>query len=348
MRIIRFYEASKTLKLVPESFEDLYLLDRVLSVGDLVASRSYRRFKSSDEDTGEQKEVFLRLALEKAEVDRSASRLRLTGKILEARPEEFVRLNTYHTLNIAPSDELEITKPEWREYILKRLKQSVQESKRPRLGIIAMDDEKATMAYVMGYGIEITGELYSGLSKKMKEKEFEAQRIKYFDEILAAATRMNVDIVVLAGPGFTKDDIKKYVEARGVRVGKRLFYASSGDAERTGIREIMQSSETSRILESEHVRREFQYLNIFFGSLRAGRSIYGAEKVGKALDGYTLGVVIVNDSVINNEQIRVLLEKADRNGVRIEIFNSEDEAGSQLSGFGNIAGIEKSLLGDLS
>ncbi len=344
MKIVRFYAASNLLKLVPESFEDLYLLARILSPGDRVASKSYRRFKSNEEDTGEQKEVFIRLTLEKIEIDRAASRLRLTGKILEARPEEFVRLNTYHTLNIAPSDLLDIEKSEWKEYILKRLKQAVLDSKRPRLGVIVMDDEKATLAYIMGYGIELTGELYSGLSKKMKEKDFEKQRIKYFDEILSAVSRMNVDIIILAGPGFTKDDVKKYIESKGIKVNKRLFYTGAGDAERTGIREVMQSTETSRILENEQVKREFEYLNLFFGSLRAGRSIYGIEKLGRIISEHALGVIMVNDSVINRPEIKQLLENADKNGVTIEIFNSEDEAGKQLSGFGDIAGIEKSLL----
>ena len=344
MRIIRFHDASNMLKLVPESFEDLYLLARILSPGDSVASRSYRRFKSNEGDTGEQKEVFIRLTLEKAEVDRNASRLRLSGKITEARPEEFVRLNTYHTLNVAPSDILEISKKEWKDYILKRIKRSVQDSKRPRLGVFALDDEKATMAYIMGYGIELAGELYSGLSKKMKEKEFEAQRSKYFDEIIASISRMNVDIVIIAGPGFAKDDIKKYIASRDVKVRQKLFYASAGDAERSGIREVMQSSETSKILESEHVKHEFEYLNIFFGSLRAGRSVYGIERIRKALSDYSIGVVMVNDSALNNEQVKELLDMADKSNVHIEIFNSDDEAGKQLSGFGDIAGIEKSLL----
>ncbi|MCL5008336.1 MAG: mRNA surveillance protein pelota [Candidatus Marsarchaeota archaeon] len=344
MRIIRFYESSNLLKLVPESFEDLYLLARILSEGDRVGSKSFRRFKSSESDVGEQKEVFIKIILEKAEIDRSASRLRLTGRILEAKPEEFVRLNTYHTLNIAPSDPIDIEKNEWRSYILKRLRQAVLESKRPRLGVIALDEEKATTAYVMGYGIEIASEIYSRLSKKMKEKEFELQRLKYFDEIIAYASRMNVDTVIFAGPGFTKDNLKQYIESKGIKSGKKFFYAVASDAERSGIREVMQSSEVSRILENEHVRHEFEYLNIFFGSLRAGKSIYGVERLRDALQKYSIGVVLVNDSVINRDDIRMLLESADQSGVHIEIFNSEDEAGQQLSGFGDIAGIEKTLL----
>ncbi len=266
------------------------------------------------------------------------------GKILEARPEEFVRMGSYHTLNIGPGDALEIAKPEWREYILKRIKQAVQDAKRPRLGIIALDDEKATVAYIKGYGIEITGELYSGLSKKMKEKDFEKQKLKYFEDVIGFIGRLDVEMVIVAGPGFMKEDLKKYIEDTGTKIGKKLFYATASDAERSGIREVTQSPSTAKILESEHVKKEFEYLDLFFSTLRAGKSIYGVERVKAALSAYQIGVLMVNDSVINNEEIKGLLDMADKGNVRIEIFNSDDEAGKQLAGFKDIAGIEKSLL----
>lgn len=344
MKIIKYSDQTSSIKLVPESFEDLYLLARIISPDDVISSKSYRRFKPSEGDTGEQKEVFVKLILDKLEIDRSAGRLRLTGKIEEARPEEFVRLGTYHTINIGPGDALEIAKPEWREYILKRIKQAVQDGKRPRLGIIVMDDEKATVAYIMGYGIEIKTEIYSKLSKKMKEKDFEKQRTVYFNELLDMVSRMDVEMVIMAGPGFTKDDLKKYIEANGIKINRKLFYASASDAERSGIREVMQSPSTSKILESEHVKTEFHYLNLFFDTLRTGKAIYGPEKVKKALEEYQIGAVIVNDSVINGEQMKELLDAADKSGVHIEIFNSEDEAGKQLAGFKDIAGIDKALL----
>jgi protein pelota len=178
----------------------------------------------------------------------------------------------------------------------------------------------------------------------MKEKDFEKQKLKYFDEVIGFISRLEVDIVILAGPGFMKEDIKKYIAEKGVKIEKKLFYATSSDAERSGIREVMQSAETAKILESEHVKKEFEYLNIFFSTLPTGKSVSGVVKVRKALDEYQIGVLMVNDSVINKEEIKELLDIADKSGVKIEIFNSDDEAGKQLAGFKDIAGIEKSLL----
>jgi protein pelota len=344
MKIISFNQISKVIKLVPESYDDLYLLAIILNQNDKIGAHTYRRFKSSETDTGEQKEVFIKLQLEKVEIDKSAWRLRLTGKILEGRPLEFVRLNTYHTLNIATSDLIEVEKPEWKEYILKRLKQAVADAKKSKLAIIAFDDEKATLAYIRGYGIDIITELYSKLSKKISEKEFEKLKILYFDSIIKLIQGLDVNIVVLAGPGFTKDDFKKYIEKNSIKLEKKLFFESCSDSERSGIREVLQSETISKIFENEHVKKEFEYLNIFLSSLRVGDSISGIEKVSGALNSYSIGVILVNDSVIWNNEVKELLDMADKQGTLIEIFNSEDEAGKQLHSFKDIVGIPKYLL----
>jgi len=344
MKSVKFYEATSIVKLIPESFEDLYLLAMIISAGDKVSSKSYRRFKAGEGDTGEQKEVFIKLGVEKTELDKGAGKLRLTGKILEGRPEQYVRINSYHTLSIGAGDLLEIEKEQWSAFIIRRIKQAVAEAKRPRLGIIALDDEKATIAYVRGYGIDLTGELYSHLSKKLKEKDFEKQKELYFKDVIATAERMDVEIVIIAGPGFMKDDVRKYLESNRISVSKRLVYVACADAERSGIREVMKSDTVSKLLESEHVKKEFEYLDIFFRGIRTSGAMSGMERIRAALNEYKIGVILVNDSVLNNEEVKRLLDQADRSGVRIEIFNSEDEAGRQLSSFKDIAAIEKSLL----
>jgi protein pelota len=340
MRIIRLNAVSNFLKLEPDSIDDLYLLAMIISKNDVVEAHSTRRFRASEADKkGEQKDVMIRVNVEKSEIDKSAGRLRISGKIIYGRPEEFVTMGSYHTLNIAPRDIIDIQKQEWKQYILKRLKQAVADSRKPRLGVIVLDDEKALVSYIKGYGIDIVAELYSRLSKRMKMKDFEARREEYFKEIIDAANGMSVDIVVLAGPGFTKDDVKKYIEVRGIEMRKRLIYAPASDAERSGIREVVQSDSVTRFLENEHVKREFEYVNRFMIDLRAGIAVYGPDRLLDALGSRNFSAVLVNDDIINDDKIKEVLGNADRLGIRIEIFNADDDAGMQLKNFSGIAAV---------
>jgi protein pelota len=344
LRIIRFYDASNTLKVQADLFDDLYLLQRILAPGDIIESRSFRRYKSLEGDKGEQKEVFLTINMEKSELDKNASRLRITGKIINGRPEEFVKLNSYHTISVAPGDVISISKQLWKDYIIRRIKEAVADTKKVRFGAIALDDEKATAANIHGYGIDVTSEIYSHLSKRMSTADYEKARNAYFNELISIIKNMDVDMVLVAGPGFTRENFRKYIEAMNISIDKKLLYVPASDAERSGIREAMQDEAVAKFFEHEHTKKEFHLFNMFMNALHLDLSFYGVEQVKEALANYTIGVVLVNDTVLNEPSIQEILDIADMQHVSIEIFNASDEAGMQLSGFKDIAGIAKSIM----
>ena len=341
MRIIKFYENDGTLKVKVDRLEDLWTIQRVIFPGDLVKSQSLRRFKSSESDVGELKEVVVRLRTEKTELDKNAERLRVMGKIVEGKPMDYIRLNSYHTLNVAPGDTIEITKPRWPSYMLEVVRDSVSDMKKPRLGIIVADDEKAQPAYLLGYGIEFKKEIYSGLSKKMTPKDFAEQEEKYFKAISDAIEEMNVDTVILAGPGFTKDDVKKYMDVNGItkRLTKRLMLEQASTPERSGVYELIKGERVAEILEKERIRDEFLLMERFLQGLDSKSSRYGANNVMEAIGAYEASTVLVNDSVLGASEVQGALAAAEEKKLTIKVFNSDDEVGQQLHSFKDIASI---------
>ena len=174
MKLIRFRDDTNSLKVRVDNLEDLWALQRVVFAGDIVKAESERKFKPEGSE-GEFKTVMITLRVEKTELDKSAGRLRILGKIMDGRPLEYVKINSYHALNIAPDTELDITKARWHRYLIDVVREAVLESRRPRLGVVVVDDEKALPAYILGYGIEFRKEMYSNLSKRMSQKEFREQ-----------------------------------------------------------------------------------------------------------------------------------------------------------------------------
>ncbi|MDE1871020.1 MAG: mRNA surveillance protein pelota [Candidatus Micrarchaeota archaeon] len=339
MRIVKFYENVGSLKLRVDTLEDLWTAQRIIFANDIVKSESERKFRSSESDKGELKKVVITLRVEKTELDKDAGRLRILGKILEGKPLEYVKINSYHTLNIAPGDVFEILKGEWHNYIMDVVRNAVSDSKRPRLGIIVLDDEKALPAYLLGYGLEFRNEIYSRLSKRMSPKDFNDQQRKYYEDIIEMARGMVVDTVVIAGPGFTKDDVKAYGESNGMlkKIGKRLFFESISNSERSGVYELIKSDRFARILERERIRDEFKLIEEFLVNLSTGKSKYGLDNVSIALDNMEANTVFVNDNMLGDSAVQQLLAKAEEGHVRIEVFNSSDEVGMQLHSFKDIA-----------
>jgi protein pelota len=341
MKIIKFYESVGSLKIRVDTLEDLWTAQRIIFANDLVKSESERKFKSSESDKGELKKVVITVRAEKTELDKDAMRLRVLGKIVEGKPLEYIKINSYHTLNIAPGDVFEIMKTEWHDYIVDVVRNAVSDSKRPRLGIIVLDEEKALPAYLLGYGLEFRNEIYSRLSKRMQPKDFQEQQKKYYDEIINTAKDMVVDTVVIAGPGFTRDDVKAYGESSGIlkKINKRLFFENISNSERSGVYELIKSGKFARILEKERIRDEFRLIDDFLTNLSTGKSKYGMDNVDMALKSMEADVILVNDSVLGDPAIQKLLARAEGDRVKIEVFNSNDEVGMQLHSFKDIASV---------
>jgi protein pelota len=340
MEIIRFYKDRNSLKLKVETLEDLWSVQRILFKGDALQSESMRRFRSTEDDTGELKEVMIRIIIEKSELDKNAQRLRVTGKIIEGRPLEYVKLNTYHTLNVGPKETIEITKNDWPEYLMHSIEEAVKNSGKRRLAIIAMDDEKAMPAYVLGYGIEFLDPIYSKLSKRMTPKDFTEREGQYFMKVIDLASKMNTDLVVIAGPGFTKDNLKKFFEEKEMqkKMIKRLMFMHTSNVEKSGVFELIKSDQMSELLSKEQVRSEFKMMEDFLKAVSVGRAWYGA-KVQGAIESQEAQRLMVNDRMLSDERIKKLLNEAEAKGIHITIFNSGDEVGEQLQAFGGIAAI---------
>jgi protein pelota len=339
MKVVKFYENVGSLKLRVDTLEDLWTIQRIIFPNDVVKSESERKFKSNETDKGELKKVFITLRVERTELDKDAMRLRILGKIMDGKPLEYVKINSYHTINIAPGDVFEILKSEWHDYIKDVVKNAVSDSKRPRLGILVIDDEKALPAYLLGYGLEFRNEIYSKLSKRMTPKDFGEQQKKYFDGILDIIKDMIVDTVVVAGPGFTREDVKAYAESSGFikKTNKRIIFENVSNAERSGVYELIKSDKFAKILQKERIRTEFKLIEEFLTNLSTGKSKYGLENVSIAIDNSEANTIFVNDSILGDNAVQQILADAEEAKLKIEVFNSTDEVGMQLHSFKDIA-----------
>ncbi|MGC8567876.1 MAG: hypothetical protein ACP5RP_00670 [Candidatus Micrarchaeia archaeon] len=337
MHMLKFEEKSNTLKIKIDSIEDLWTLQRIIFENDEVEGESKRKFKSTENDKGELKDVRVSIRVEKTELDKNAGRLRVLGKIISGSPMEYIQLNAYHTLSIGIGDIVKITKTEWPDYIVNIVKTAISESKKPKLGILLIDDEKMLPAYVFSYGIKFENEIYSNLSKRLSPKDFEEALKKYYTKAVSALKNMNIDTCIVAGPGFTTENFKRYVEENHLLEGSsiKIVYAHVSNVEKTGVYELIYNK-VANILEEKRISKEFELMEEFLRYLSVGKGFTGIKAVSDAIEGYMAKQILINDSIIGLDEAKELLKKAEIYKVNIEIINAEDEVGEQLQNFGNI------------
>lgn len=339
MKVLSFDKKEGRMKLIPEVLEDLWHLERVLEPGDVVSSSSTRVFKASEAGEEERKKVRIELQAEKIDFSKSASKLRVTGKIIGGGPEEYIQLGRHHTIDVELQKPVEIKK-EWKGYQLQRIEKAKESSKKPLIGILVMDEGKALFAVVREYGMEFGPEMTSHASKG--DEKFEEKRSQFFGDVAKHLREIKVSRIVVAGPGFAKENLKKFISGRDEELLGRLSFESCSTAEESGVYELLKRGVLSKIAEEQRVQEEFSLLEGFLAELSrgSGLAVYGIEEVREALDCKALMKLLVVDELLRKDKkIEELLDDAEKMKAEIFLFSSESEAGKQLTGLSGIAGI---------
>lgn len=341
MRILKFYNEN-TINVRLDTVEDLWTIQRIIFEGNIVKSKSERRFKPNEGLESERKDVVVTIRVEKTEFDRSASRLRVFGIILDGSPLKYVQLKSHHTLNIPPHHDIIITKDEWPEYLINVIKDAVSDTKKPRLGIILIDEEKTLSASLLGYGIKFRNEIYSRCSKRQTPKDFKLQQNEYYKLITKEISEIEANVIIVGGPGFTKDSVKEYMNKNSnILSNKEIIFESVSNTERSGMYELIRSTKVEHLLKRERIRKEFILMEEFLQGLSTESSGHGINAVKDAVNNQEASIILVNDDMIGNKDVQHILNDAEKKKIRIEVFNSLDEVGQQLHSFNDLIYISR-------
>ena len=118
--------------MLPESLDDLWHLQHLISRGDLVFALTHRKLPAIADkarpEKMERKTVRLGVKVEDVEFHMYSNWLRVHGIIKSG-----MDVGQYHTLNIEVGTDLSILKYHWRPDLLARIDEAVAESQRPKV-----------------------------------------------------------------------------------------------------------------------------------------------------------------------------------------------------------------------
>lgn len=337
MKVIRFFQRTGELKLQAENFEDLWHLMKIVNKGDVVIGKTIRRYRSEGQkgESGEKKEVTIELEVDKVELHKNANILRIMGKIIGGRPEEYIQLGSHHTIDIEPGYPYKVKKKEWTSYERARIKDAEQSAKRPILKIVVMDDKLANVATLRSFGVNFDFEIQSRTSKR--DDAYEQKVKKYFADIEKAIERAKR--VIVAGPGFTADSFKKFIKDRNPELYKKTSLSHTSTAERSGVYELIKGGAIKKYVKEDRLSNEFEKMDKFAAEEGKGSGLIakGLNQVEEAISYGALGELYVLDEFVRKDPS--ILDKAKAKGVDITIFTSEEEPWKKLKKLGSVAGI---------
>ena len=214
--------------------DDLWHLSHIIEVGDNASSLTTRRIQdnSGDKirgDRGVKKTFYLGLDIEGISFQLFTGKLRLTGVITRG-PDDLIPLGSHHTLEVKLNTPITIKKDRWHNWAINRLNQAIEASKKLSAIIVVLEDDTATLGLMRQYGIEYYGPIKGNVSgKRIMDKNRQKNIINFYEKVIESITKFDsIQNIVLAGPGFVKNDFFDYLKDKHQDLAKISIIEPTG------------------------------------------------------------------------------------------------------------------------
>jgi protein pelota len=343
MRVIHKDLKHGKIKLVPETLDDLWHLQHLIEEGDIVTALTWRREKAEVDkirpERLEKKPVTLSIRVESVEFHKFANMLRVLGKI-DVGPD----VGKHHSLGVEPGFVLTLTKSWWPEH-LERLQEAVKASRRPRVLLVALDDESAELGLVRQYGLEHVGAInYPRVGKRYASKEPSVQ--KFFHELAAAMgnvmEREGVRAAIVAGPGFTKEEFHKFLREGYPELAPKVRRDDVSTGGSAGLYEIVRRGLVEQVSHEDRLSFETSLMEQLMAKIANEESAtYGREDVARAASLGAVEKLLIVDELLRRERARLddLLKQVRKTRGEVIVISTEHDAGRQLLSIGGVAAL---------
>jgi protein pelota len=334
------------LTLVPESLDDLWHLSHVIEPGDRVAGDTTRRIQRDDEqlrDTGGEREhLWLELAVESVEFAKFANRLRVGGEIVDCSRED--QLGHHHTINVEEREELEVEKI-WKPDQEDRIEAAVEATENADVAIATVEEGEAHVHTVAQYGVEERATITAPTGKG----EYARPRSELFAEVTDVLGRLDVDAIILAGPGFTKQDALDYIQEETQDLAEMITTVDTSAVGDRGVHEVLKRGAVDDVQQETRIAEESELIDELTQRIAEGAKVaYGPEQVAKAADYGAIESLLVLDDRLRAERrgegewpidVDDVIETAEQKGGDVTVFSGEFAPGQQLRNLGGIAAL---------
>lgn len=334
------------IALTPETLDDLWHLKYIIEPGDLVFALTKRRVEGATDklrpEKIEKKPMRLGVRIETLEFHKFSNRLRLHGVIESGQD-----TGAYHTLNIEEGTNLSVIKT-WKNDQLERIKEAEAAAKRPRVVILTIEEGEASIGLVRQFGVEEYSNIKmgSGKGESSKREEFFSTVLPQLVQTVGFPSQFSqAAVLIVAGPGFTKDDFMKFLKERNPELAERARTEDTVSIGISGFQEVLRRGAVDRIVEESRISREARLIEELMARIAtSGAAAYGWDEVKKARDMGAVESLLVTDELLREgrekgHDIDAFLLSIEHGRGKVVVFSTEFEPGHRLHSLGGIAAL---------
>ena len=340
---LKFGKSSVTVTIEDE--EDMYTLYRFLRPGDLVGSKTSRRIKGDEEGSKSSRQlVYIEIQVEKVSFFGFAEALRISGRITQSS-ESSITLNSYHSLKVGLHQQLSISTEGRHPSDFDMLKERQVGDRTGRVIVVIDDDE--VHAYAVGTrATKLLVEITPSITRKGSDaKQYEMGLLEFFGDILHFlhdySKESNIDELIVAGPGFTKDRFMDFLKERNTDLSKITRMVEVKGTGRRGLLEVVREH-----LGDTDAGREALLIHQAMENLAKGndKTLYGMNEIIEVVENGAIESLLILDellyeSVERRAEIDNISSKVRNFGGKVYLISSRHPGGEQIKGLGGIVAL---------
>ncbi|KAK6968097.1 protein pelota [Biomphalaria glabrata] len=351
-----------SVTLVPEEPEDMWHTYNLVSVGDTIRSTTIRKVQT-ESATGSvnvnKVRTTLTIQVESIDFDTQACVLRVSGRNVQEN--QYVKMGAYHTLLLEMNRQFTLSKQEWDSVALDRIDTACDPAQHADLMAIIMQEGIAHVCLVTPSMTLVRAKIETNIPRKRKGMcdQHTKGLYRFYDQIIQAFQRhVNFDIVkcvLIASPGFVKDQFADYLFAQAVKSDDKtilenkskfiLVHSSSGF--KHSLKEVLADPAISVKLADTKAAGEVKALDDFYTMLQTdpNRAYYGIKHCERAAEQQAIEVLMVSDELFRAQNVAQrkryvsLVDSVKENGAEVKIFSSLHVSGEQLGQLTGVAAI---------
>jgi protein pelota len=321
------------VRLFPESMDDLWHLQHLVAPGDIVFATTFRSVDTASDklrpEKMEKRPVRLGIRIERVEFSQHGVRLRISGVI-----EHGVEIGAYHTINVETGFEISVIK-QWRPHELERIERAVKSSAFSLIHILTIEEGEAELFRLRQYGPESVVTFVAGSGKGGESDN----RPAFFEQVLAPLSLIDGPLII-AGPGFIKDDFIKHAKNRGSPVAEKAISVETRRIGRGAVQDVIGKGALEKLIDDLQLSREVKFMDeVLCRIAQDGAVAYGRQEVQDAIGYGAVEQVLVADTLLRDPPTMDLIEKAEAMRAVVVVLSSSFEPGERLVALGGIAAL---------
>lgn len=351
-----------SIVLLPEEPEDMWHAYNLVANGDTLRASTIRKV-TTETATGSASSnrvrTVLTIQVENIDFDIQACMLRVKGRNIVEN--QYVKMGAYHTLDLEANRKFTLAKHQWASVDLDRIDMACDPTQHADLAAVVMHEGLAHICLVTSSMTLVRAKIDMTIPRKRRGNcaQHEKGMNKFFENMMQAILRhVNFDIVkcvLLASPGFVKDEFYEYMFLQAVKLDQKvlfenkskfvLVHASSGF--KHSLKEVLADPTVTAKLSDTKAAGEVKALGTFYTVLQnePDKAFYGFNHVEKANEAQAIETLLVSDKLfrcqdfVKRKQYVALVDSVRDCGGDVKVFSSLHVSGEQLDQLTGVAAI---------